>query len=703
MTMKALLPLLLLAAPALAADDPPDLYIAPYLQNVTPDSITVMWETTEPFLGVVEYGANESFDRKASESVARKIHEVRIEGLHPGRTYDYRVRYGKRVLAPASFTAAPEPGTGNWRMVVYGDNRSNPATHARNVEQIRKLDPDIILNSGDLVADGSEYSLWKEQYFDPLRGVSEYIPIFPCLGNHERNAEHYYRYHSLPDENGEVYYSFDYGNAHIVALNSNAKDAPFELGAAQTEWLIRDLEKHKDAEWKFVFFHHPLFRSHKTRGVTEQRWVWQPLFEKLGVDMVINGHDHYYMRSYPIGKYTGKPKRGLYHLISGGGGAPTYPITPKEHAAYRRSIHHVTVIDVMGDRLIGRAVDIDGDVFDAFVVDKQIENSPEEFIAYEIYELKRDLSRAIRERPAAAASGGEIHIEHTIEIPNPFEVPLRAVFSWRGTNGWRVSPQRKSFTLRPGEPIRLPIRARGRSEELYPLPTAELEFRALDGEKAFRNDKVEFFPLKIWRDLTLDVPAAGTAPKIDGSLDDAAWKSALLLSEFVSAQGDRAPERKVEARLAQRGGSLYIAARIEAPATLETRYTGRDNPRALRDDHFRVQLAASRQVFTFAVSAGGAAVDMKGADEEWNSGFRTAVSKVEGGWQAEMEIPLEGLGLIDQPLRINLVRRDSTNLSEAELTPTFGDSGLELRVPTYQTDPSAVERFAKLNFSPPAR
>ena len=90
-----------------AVTDSPGLYIAPYLQNVAPDGITVMWETTDPAAGIVEYGRNGSFDRQAGESGQNKIHEIRISGLEPGETYDYRVRYGQTTLPAASFTTAP--------------------------------------------------------------------------------------------------------------------------------------------------------------------------------------------------------------------------------------------------------------------------------------------------------------------------------------------------------------------------------------------------------------------------------------------------------------------------------------------------------------------------------------------------------------------------------------------------------------------
>ena len=61
--------------------DPPDLHIAPYLQNVKPDGITIMWETTEPVIGAVEFGRNGSFERTVEEAEARTIHELHLTGL----------------------------------------------------------------------------------------------------------------------------------------------------------------------------------------------------------------------------------------------------------------------------------------------------------------------------------------------------------------------------------------------------------------------------------------------------------------------------------------------------------------------------------------------------------------------------------------------------------------------------------------------
>ena len=688
------------ASMAAFAADPPDLYIAPYLQNVKTDSMTIMWETTTPVVGFVEYGLGDKHDQKAVEPEARKIHEIVLNGLEVGARYTYRAGWGSTVLPATHFNTAPPPGTKDWRMVVYGDNRSNPGTHSRNVERIRELDPAIILNSGDLVARGSQYEQWKPQYFDPLRGVSGNIPVFPCLGNHEQNAKHYYDYHSLPAENDEVFYSFDYANAHIIALNSNSRDAPFELGSKQTQWLIDDLEKHKDATWKFVFFHHPLFRAHATRGITPQRWVWQRVFEEHGVDMVINGHDHYYMRSYPIGDYTGKPKLGMYHLISGGGGAGIYPMAPKIHAAFRREIHHVTAIDIQDDRLIGRAVDIDGNVFDAFVVDKQAVNSPEEFVSYEVYELRRDLGDAIRKAPLQSVTPGDtIELKVDLEVVNPFQAPLRGRLTWRSAGPWEMGASGEAIAIEPGQPIRLELRARLHGAQIYPLPIPTLELSGPDGEMAFRNDSIEFYPFRVSSSKPVGAARVSSPPTIDGRFEDEAWRNAETVDSFVDMQGAERPQRSVRARVVHSNGRLYVAARMEAPKSSLERGEQAGAPeddRMLRDDYIRVLLGAGDSAYSFAVNARGAKLDMKGEAVEWNSDFHAAVAPAEGGWQTELSIPLSELNLAESDLRVNIARRDIAANRVCELVPTFGRSEQDHHVPQYDPDAQAIERFARL-------
>jgi hypothetical protein len=110
-------------------------------------------------------------------------------------------------------------------------------------------------------------------------------------------------------------YSFDYGNAHFVFLDSNphlfnaqvdyspvyqAPPAAFSSYPSMLrDWLINDLDA-SGQQWKIVVYHHPAFSSgDATQRNYQMRWV-SKLLEDHGVNMVFNGHEHNYQRAFPI-------------------------------------------------------------------------------------------------------------------------------------------------------------------------------------------------------------------------------------------------------------------------------------------------------------------------------------------------------------------------------------------------------------------
>ena len=90
------------------------------------------------------------------------------------------------------------------------------------------------------------------------------------------------------------------------------------------------------------------------------------------------------------------------------------------------------------------------------------------------------------------------------------------------------------------------------------------------------------------------------------------------------------------------------------------------------------------------------AADARGEDNSWNSSFNANTAPSSNGWQAELAIPLGDLAIAGKRLRVNLARFDETANSYSELTPTFGHSPLDHRVPMYQSDPLAAGAFANL-------
>jgi Calcineurin-like phosphoesterase/Purple acid Phosphatase, N-terminal domain/Domain of unknown function DUF11 len=110
-------------------------------------------------------------------------------------------------------------------------------------------------------------------------------------------------------------YSFDYGSAHFVFLDANPHlfdgvlDGPAITAAPQLtfppypsvlrDWLIHDLDS-SSQPWKFVVFHQPAFSSGNATVRNNQMRAVAKFLEDHGVNMVFNGHEHNYQRTFPI-------------------------------------------------------------------------------------------------------------------------------------------------------------------------------------------------------------------------------------------------------------------------------------------------------------------------------------------------------------------------------------------------------------------
>jgi hypothetical protein len=149
----------------------------------------------------------------------------------------------------------------------------------------------------------------------------------PVPGNHEYEtpgATPYFNYFGLnAGPLGRGYYSFEVGNWHAIALNSNisvAADSP------QGAWLRADLAANR-TRCTIAYWHHPLFSSGKHGNQPRMRDVWRLLHE-AGADIVLSAHDHTYERFAPQDP-DGFPDtaRGIRQFVVGTGGAAPYEFT----------------------------------------------------------------------------------------------------------------------------------------------------------------------------------------------------------------------------------------------------------------------------------------------------------------------------------------------------------------------------------------
>lgn len=344
----------------------------PYLQNVTPSGIVFMWETASPAVTKIAYGVERARADTVRQGGAQPLQEVAVAGLKPGARYRGRV-FADGVSSPEVRFRTPAPEDTAFCFLAFGDSRGNPKGLGALVARMLTRDFDFVLHSGDFVDDGQKEDLWEPQFFEPMRPLGLRGPIYPALGNHDKDAPAYYRFFSLPSNGSvrrpEAWYAFDYGNAHFVILDTTVGGSGrFAAGSEQLLWLEQDL-KGSQARWKFAMFHHPLYSSARHKSDLEMRKVLMPLFERYGVDMLLTGHDHNYERAWPL---RGDERRddGVVHVVSAGGGAELYPSGRSAWTAYSESVHHYCLIRVAGERLDLDVFDVEGNRMDVLTLHK---------------------------------------------------------------------------------------------------------------------------------------------------------------------------------------------------------------------------------------------------------------------------------------------------------------------------------------------
>lgn len=316
-----------------------------YLQKVTRESITIMWETPDRYswskLRYRLMGDTTWIEKSFLEKT--KFHEIPLQGLIPDTTYEYQVSMdGSGQWSPswpAVFTTAPD-AIQTFRAVVYGDSRTRSDVHREVIESITKNEPDILFHTGDFVEYGKNYQGWDIEFFHPAADLLAYVPLYPVIGNHEYNGEErmwYYDFFSPPGN--EEWYAFTYGCARFVILDSNFN---FKPKGEQYTWLVEEFQSsgYANSKWQIVLFHHPPYTSGSHRGdevpVTD---YLVPLFEENDVDMVFSGHNHHYERSF---------KDGIYYIVTAGGGAWLYAFNNVDLNPYsqvRNKIYHHTTLD----------------------------------------------------------------------------------------------------------------------------------------------------------------------------------------------------------------------------------------------------------------------------------------------------------------------------------------------------------------------
>lgn len=342
----------------------------PYLQQVTSSSAMLGWVTGQPAGDTVMITEPEGKQLRLSPGVIENL-ALRSGGekqmwsavaeLEPSSTYCYQLagdtgmvttRTGFRT-APAA--DSPEPV----RFLAFGDSGGGGSDQYALLEQMYTVPYDLMIHTGDLAYDDGTIGQYEDNVFGVYADLFKNIPFFPASGNHDyktMNGAPFREVFNLPGDNGEKWYSYDYGRVHFVALDT---EADYRTQAA---WLDEDLAA-SSAPWTIVYMHKPPYSSGAHGSDLSLRNKLAPVLKRHGVQLVLSGHDHNYERMIP--------QFGTAYVVTGGGGIGTKSVGNSSFTAFSEDVIHFVYVEVGVDVLVLHAIDATGREFDSMVVPRE--------------------------------------------------------------------------------------------------------------------------------------------------------------------------------------------------------------------------------------------------------------------------------------------------------------------------------------------
>ena len=168
-------------------------------------------------------------------------------------------------------------------------------------------DVDFIVSAGDQINNTGDDNGQEREYAGFLSAdVLSNVPVAPTIGNHDSKFANYQNHFNVPnayteEQNatpaGNDYY-YTYGDVLFIVLNTN------NYNCADHEALIKKAEQAApNAKWKIVTFHHDIYGSgydHSDSDGIVLRTQLTTLLDKYDIDVVLQGHDHTYSRSYML-------------------------------------------------------------------------------------------------------------------------------------------------------------------------------------------------------------------------------------------------------------------------------------------------------------------------------------------------------------------------------------------------------------------
>lgn len=310
--------------------------VGPYLQAVSENGFTVVWDTEDDVVAWVEVAPDDGTHfyntqrEKYHQSVlGKKVvgthHVVRVDGLEPGTTYRYRIMcrtvkasdgqgkvvygkaYGSDVYRKKPLTVTTlSTRRDSVFFAVANDYHGHPDVLESHFANAPAAGYDFVFFNGDMTSQMKSHSDVVTGYIDvAARTFASQMPWFLSRGNHENRGLGAYGFLDwFPTVNGKAYYTFRQGPVMFMVLDpgEDKPDSDIEYGdlgdfdryrTQEAEWIAQVIasKEWKEAPVRIVFCHIPPADG-SWHGAQELYNKFVPLLNKADVNLMICGHTH---------------------------------------------------------------------------------------------------------------------------------------------------------------------------------------------------------------------------------------------------------------------------------------------------------------------------------------------------------------------------------------------------------------------------
>jgi len=312
--------------------------------DVSSSSVALSWAAATDNVGVAGYDILR--DGKAVANSEGTSYTDTTVSPNTDYSYTVRARDAAGNVSPVSAAVAVHTKPGNagtsFVLAAAGDiaeqctASSSSCIHPKTAKLVEQMNPAAVITMGDNQYDSENVGLSLQNfkdYYDKTWGKFKSI-THPTPGNHETYDDNkpfdaYQQYFGkIAMPNGKRYYSWEMGNWHFIALDSNGfvnddNGGPL-TDTAQMDWIKQDLAKNTKG-CVAAYYHHARWSSgdHGDQRGSKQLW---DLFTQNKVDLILNGHDHHYERFVPQGIDGKADANGPVEIVGGMGGASSYPV-----------------------------------------------------------------------------------------------------------------------------------------------------------------------------------------------------------------------------------------------------------------------------------------------------------------------------------------------------------------------------------------